>query len=108
MSTGVASGQRPMLRFEVVGVRAGVQGAATRSADALAVEAPLEIRMPGGSAITMRTPGADRELAVGFLFSEGILRDVADLAAVTLLSDDVAEVELREAARGRAGTLDRR
>ncbi|HEX6280410.1 MAG TPA: formate dehydrogenase accessory sulfurtransferase FdhD, partial [Pyrinomonadaceae bacterium] len=48
--------------------------------DTLAVEEPLEIRLgfPDGShkavSITMRTPGEDGELAVGFLFTEGILK----------------------------------
>ena len=55
----------------------------SRLLDAVAVEEPLEIRlsldalMPGDHkpvSITMRTPGHDDELAVGFLFSEGILR----------------------------------
>ena len=54
----------------------------SRLLDAVAVEEPLEIRlsldalMPGDHkpvSITMRTPGHDDELAVGFLFSEGIL-----------------------------------
>jgi FdhD protein len=51
--------------------------------DAVAVEEPLEIRVSGDTvAITMRTPGQDRELAVGFLFSEGIIRSVDDLGGV--------------------------
>jgi FdhD protein len=59
-------------------------GAATPEEDSVAVEEPLEIRVSGDTvAITMRTPGQDRELAVGFLFSEGILRSVDDLGGVT-------------------------
>ena len=42
-------------------------------ADAVAVEEPLEIRIAGEPlAVTMRTPGHDEELALGFCISEGI------------------------------------
>jgi FdhD protein len=60
--------------------------------DRLAVEEPLEIRVAGGPiAITMRTPGHDEELALGFCISEGIPARAArlpdDLAANTVEVD---------------------
>jgi FdhD protein len=54
------------------------------TADAVAVEEPLEIRVAGDAvAITMRTPGADAQLAAGFLFAEGIVRSVDDLGTIS-------------------------
>jgi FdhD protein len=57
-------------------------------ADAVAVEEPLEIRVDGAAlAVTMRTPGHDEELALGFLYGEGLIDGpraagpAADLAA---------------------------
>ena len=48
--------------------------------DHLAVEEPLEIRLGGMSlAVTMRTPGEDRELVAGFLFSERVISTADDL-----------------------------
>ncbi|MCW3008273.1 MAG: formate dehydrogenase family accessory protein FdhD, partial [Solirubrobacterales bacterium] len=42
--------------------------------DEVAVEEPLEIRVRGAAvAVTMRTPGHEDELAVGFLIGEGLL-----------------------------------
>jgi FdhD protein len=51
--------------------------------DDVAVEEPLEIRVAGDAlAVTMRTPGADRELALGFLYAEGVIRSIDDVGSV--------------------------
>jgi FdhD protein len=64
-------------------VRIGADGSAESRADEVAVEEPLELRVSGDTlAITMRTPGHDRELALGFLLSEGIIRSLADVGAL--------------------------
>lgn len=60
--------------------------------DELVVEEPLEIRLGDDPiAVVMRTPGHDMELAVGFLFGEGILRDPDDLLAIEYCTDVTAE-----------------
>src|SRR6266480_4640489 len=54
-----------------------------RCADELAEEEPLEIRVRGRAiSVTMRTPGHDGELAVGFLLTEGIIRSPRDVLRV--------------------------
>ena len=51
--------------------------------DEVVVEEPLEIRIAGETlAITMRTPGQDEALVLGFLWAEGILRGRADVASI--------------------------
>ena len=60
--------------------------------DAVAVEAPLELRVRQGDAapvsvsITLRTPGHDAELALGFLISEGMIRGPAEVSSVACTS----------------------
>src|SRR6266852_3109852 len=60
--------------------------------DVVAVEEPLEIRVAGEPlAVTMRTPGNDEELALGFCLSEGIPATAAALPAD--LAANTVEVE---------------
>lgn len=52
-----------------------------RALDDIAVEEPLELRVSGETvAVTLRTPGADIELGLGFLYSEGLIRSAADVS----------------------------
>ncbi|RAV98565.1 formate dehydrogenase accessory sulfurtransferase FdhD [Pseudochryseolinea flava] len=85
----------------------------TADADLLAVEEPLEIKIGYGAAddrdqfnlaVTMRTPGNDFELAVGFLYAEGVIRKYTDIEAIHYCptakdeeKDNVVRVELKPA-----------
>lgn len=75
-------------------------------ADFLATEEPLEIRISFGDvtqraqrnvSVTMRTPGNDFELATGFLFTEGIIKNGAEIQSIkNCNSENVIKVELKE------------
>src|SRR5690242_255127 len=59
-----------------------------RAVDCAAAEEPLEVRLHGQSfAVVMRTPGADRELAAGFLFAERVLTDAGELGTIEYCTD---------------------
>jgi FdhD protein len=89
-----------MTDVEVHGAHATVRSRGFQ--DEVAVEEPLEIRVDGAAlAVTMRTPGHDEELALGFLYGEGLIDGVraagppADLAGNTV---EVAGPLLRDVA----------
>jgi len=71
--------------------------------DEVAIEEPLEIRVDGRAlAVTMRTPGHDEELAVGFLIGEGLIESAQDVAAVgpnAELEANIVEVTTRAGLR---------
>jgi FdhD protein len=68
--------------------------------DSLATEEPLEIRLQAGGetktvAVTMRTPGADFELAAGFLYGEGIISSRGDVEKMSYCVSADVGVEQR-------------
>jgi FdhD protein len=93
----------PARRQSIDAVRDGVR---TRRDDLVVVEEPLEIRLaqlgePGPGrpiSITMRTPGSDVELALGFLHGEGLIRSNRDVASVRECGADRNVVRIEVAA----------
>lgn len=82
----------PHESFQSVSITSITDGAPTPATDRLAVEEPLEIRIGAQPlAVTMRTPGHDRELAAGFCLTEGIVRDVDDIESVEPCREPDAE-----------------
>ena len=87
-------------------VHVGPAGAERRQ-DAVAVEEPLAIRVDGRLLLTtMRTPGGERDLAVGLLLSERVIQTPDDIATVRVCEDasagNVVDVTLLEPAASRA------
>lgn len=87
-------------------------GAAARVTDDVAVESPLEVRLNGiPFAVIMRTPGDDEDLALGFLFSEGVVRgsqDVSRIEPVGPTSDAINIIVSRSRADAVAQALSER
>ncbi|WP_433299407.1 formate dehydrogenase accessory sulfurtransferase FdhD [Actinoplanes sp. CA-030573] len=66
-------------------VKINLAGSTSRRPDDLAAEEPLEIRLRKQPlAVTMRTPGNDIDLAMGFLLSEGIITTAGDVVTAQL------------------------
>jgi FdhD protein len=92
-----------------VRVRVVLEGRARVRPDTLATEEPMEIRLISEDtrrtvAVTMRTPGADFELAAGFLYGEGIVSSPEDIRRISYCVDagldaeqqyNIVNVELR-------------
>ncbi len=93
-------------------VKVNLDGQITTN-DLLAVEEPLEIRIGFGPkenreqrniSVTMRTPGNDFELALGFLFTEGIIENIHEIAQIKYCTElnnkqdnqNIVRVELHE------------
>jgi len=81
-----------------VGIRKFKGGLSGDEPDFLAVEEPLEIRLEYGPvghrvvknlSVTMRTPGADEDLASGFLLTEGMVQKASDIAGIRGFSNTV-------------------
>src|SRR5262245_30192580 len=105
---GRVTDRRTIVRFDL---SAEGQEAARRRPDTLAAEEPLEIRVgpagpparPAGQpsdgpasssrsplAVTMRTPGDDLDLAIGFLLTEGVIRSADAVYTAQLCAGDDA------------------
>jgi FdhD protein len=88
------------------------QGQVAAAADKVATEEPLEIRLRGEPfQVLMRLPGWEKELALGFLYTEGIIRDLSEVTTMhfyatatdPLLPPNVVDVQLADAAWERRG-----
>ena len=81
-----------------VRVRVVEDGSTRVRPDTLATEEPMEVRLISGGAkqtvaVTMRTPGADFELAAGFLYGEGIVSSHDDVRKISYCVDADLDAE---------------
>ena len=91
-----------MIRYDVSGTEPRV----LRRPDTVAVEEPFEIRIAGSPlTVTMRTPGDDFDLTLGFLHGEGLISEAADVSRLMHCQDadesgsptyNVVDVTLRD------------
>ncbi len=93
-------------------IRRYLEGRVTDTEDIVVVEEPLEIRLHGEPfQVLMRLPGQEKELALGFLYTEGIVHSLFEVitmhfcgtATDPLLPPNVVDVKLTEAALARRG-----
>ena len=75
---------RARMEERVAAQRVTIDGAKPLE-ETVAIEEPLEIHINGQPWVTtMRTPGQDRELALGLLYSEGLFVDYVDIDAISV------------------------
>ncbi len=116
---------QPLAVFHrTVSIRQHREGQSHLRTDVVAIEEPMEIRVVHGPAerrtlsivsVTMRTPGHDDELAVGFLYSEGVLQSGNEIEQIESRGVDsegeatgnVVRVHLRPETRFDPGRLQR-
>jgi len=93
-------------------IRRYLKGQVVDVPDIVVVEEPLEIRLHGEPfQVLMRLPGLEKELALGFLFTEGIVQHLSEVITIhfcgtatdPLLPPNVVDVKLTEAALARRG-----
>lgn len=98
----------PIQKIQDAGIQATI--------DELAIEEPLEIRLQYGPAadrqersvsITMRTPGNDIELAMGFLYTEGIIPDATAIDLVSTFTSNSILLSLKTTVSLDLGRLQR-
>lgn len=83
--------KRPGSKYKMM-VTTVEAGEVRRRSDVLATEEPLELRLVSARerqtvAVTMRTPGADFELAAGFLYNEGVLKNRDELLRISYCTE---------------------
>jgi len=90
---GTRRGSKTKTRVRVV-----EDGQVRTRPDTLATEEPMEMRLVSDStkqsvAVTMRTPGADFELAAGFLYAEGIISSWEEIHRISYCTDPEVDAE---------------
>ncbi len=83
--------ETPVLRL------GNVHAAGRHGQDAVILERPLSIEVDGDSYTLLRTPGADRELTVGFLFTEGLIGKPEDILMLRECSDSENAIVVKTA-----------
>ncbi len=63
--------------------------------DTVVIERPLKIEVNESSYTLLRTPGADRELCVGFLFTEGLIEKLGDILILRQCPDSADSLTVK-------------